>query len=261
MRNEARHSGSGPATSSLLLPPSSLRIDNLIAGYPNWVLLRDFSLVLPSEPTFVAVLGHNGAGKTTLFRVLTGQLPYQGSVRLGGPEELRTLPHPALARRLGYLPQRGTLEFGLAVRELVVMGRYRHHGLLSTYGPTDYARADAALAAVGATHLANQDFRHLSGGEQQLVWLAQLSLQEAPLYLLDEPTQQLDVYHRRRIFSLLTDWVTVQGRTILCSTHDLDSLPEVPGFLLNLSRPRPQLVPISPEAVQAERLFLEQSPR
>jgi iron complex transport system ATP-binding protein len=239
---------------------SPLRIDNLIAGYPNRVLLRDFSLALPAQPAFVAVLGHNGAGKTTLFRVLTGQLPYQGSVRLGGPQELRTLPGPALARRLGYLPQRGSLDFALPVRELVVMGRYRHHGLFSTYGPTDYARADAALAAVGATQLADQDFRQLSGGEQQLVWLAQLSLHEAPLYLLDEPTQQLDVYHRGRIFALLGRWVSEEGRTILCSTHDLDNLPGLPGFLLNLSRPQPQLVPISADAVRAERLFLEQSP-
>ncbi|MBO2030119.1 ABC transporter ATP-binding protein [Siccationidurans ginsengisoli] len=233
-------------------------IENLIAGYPNRVLLRDFSLLLPSAPTFVAVLGHNGAGKTTLFRVLTGQLPYQGSVRLGGPEELRTLRGPALARRLGYLPQRGALDFGLAVRELVVMGRYRHHGLLSTYGAADYALADVALAAVGASHLASQDFRQLSGGEQQLVWLAQLSLQEAPLYLLDEPTQQLDVYHRRRVFALLSNWVTAEGHTILCSTHDLDSLADMPGFLLNLSRAQPHLVAISAEAVRAEREFLEQ---
>lgn len=235
-------------------------IENVIAGYPSRVLLRDFSLALPAAPTFVAVLGHNGAGKTTLFRVLTGQLPYQGSVRLGGPEELRTLRGPALARRLGYLPQRGSLDFALPVRELVVMGRYRHHGLFSTYGPADYARADAALAAVGATHLASQDFRQLSGGEQQLVWLAQLSLHDAPLYLLDEPTQQLDVYHRGRIFSLLSQWVTAENRTILCSTHDLDSLPGMPGFLLNLSRPQPQLVPISAGAVRAEREFLERSP-
>ena len=241
----------------LLPAPYSLLIEKMVAGYPNRVLLRDFSLILPVTPVFVAVLGHNGAGKTTLFRVLTGQLPYQGSVRLGGGEELRTLRGPALARRLGYLPQRGSLDFGLPVRELVVMGRYRHHGLFTTYTAADYALTDAALTAVGATHLADQDFRQLSGGEQQLVWLAQLSLQNAPLYLLDEPTQQLDVYHRRRIFSLLNEWVTRDGRTILCSTHDLDSLPNMPGFLLNLSRPQPQLLPISPASVRAEREFLE----
>ena len=244
----------------MLISHSSLIISNLVAGYPNRVLLRDFSLALPAAPTFVAVLGHNGAGKTTLLRVLTGQLPYQGSVRLGGPEELRTLRGPALARRLGYLPQRGTLEFGLPVRELVVMGRYRHHGLLGTYGPSDYARADAALATVGIAHLAGQDFRQLSGGEQQLVWLAQLSLQAAPLYLLDEPTQQLDVYYRQRVFELLTSWVTAERRTVLCTTHDLDSLPGLPGFLLNISRPQPVLVPLSAAAVQAEYDFLARKP-
>lgn len=238
----------------------SLRIENLVAGYPNRVLLRDFSLALPTAPTFVAVLGHNGAGKTTLLRVLTGQLPYQGSVRLGGPEELRTLRGPALARRLGYLPQRGSLEFGLPVRELVVMGRYRHHGLLSSYGPADYARADAALGAVGIAHLAGQDFRQLSGGEQQLVWLAQLALQEAPLYLLDEPTQQLDVYYRQRVFELIISWVEADKRTVLCTTHDLDSLPGLPGYLLNLSRPRPALLPISAESVRAEYEFLARKP-
>ena len=234
-----------------------LLIEGLIAGYAGKALLRDFSLVLPPSPAFVAVLGHNGAGKTTLFRVLTGQLAYQGSVQLGGLEELRTLRGPALARRLGYLPQRGALDFGLPVRELVVMGRYRHHGLLSTYQAADYKLADAALARVSAAHLASEDFRHLSGGEQQLVWLAQLSLQDAPLYLLDEPTQQLDVYHRRRIFDLMSDWVATEKRTVLCSTHDLDSLPGRPGFLLNLSRPQPQLVPLSAEAVRVEREFLE----
>jgi iron complex transport system ATP-binding protein len=117
------------------------------------------------------------------------------------------------------------------------MGRYCHHGLFSTYGPADYARVDTALGALGTTHLASQNFRQLSGGELQLVWLAQLSLHDAPIYLLDEPTQQLDVYHRGRIFALLSQWVTQEGRTILCSTHDLDSLPGIPGSLLTLSRP------------------------
>ena len=236
--------------------PETLLIENLVAGYAGKALLRDFSLRLPAAPTFVAVLGHNGAGKTTLLRVLTGQLPYQGRVQLGGPEELRTLRPPALAARLGYLPQRGTLEFALPVRELVVMGRYRHHGLLGSYGPADYARADAALAELEISHLAQQDFRQLSGGEQQLTWLAQLSLQAAPLYLLDEPTQQLDVYYRRRVFGLLGEWVAREGRTVVCTTHDLDSLPGMAGLLVNLSRPQPALVPISPATVQAEYAFL-----
>ena len=254
---------SGDFPDKLNLKPSTpttpaLSVNNLVAGYPGRVLVRNLFLCLP-EPAFVAVVGHNGSGKTTLFRVLTGQLPYQGSAQLLG-QEVRGLRRAAAAGLLGYLPQRGSIGFAISVRELVVMGRYRHHGLLSAYAPRDYALADAALENVGVPHLALRDFTELSGGEQQLVWLAQLSLQDAQVYLLDEPTQQLDVYYRRQVFGLVHDWVTGQGKTVLCSTHDLDNLPALTGYLLNLSEPQPQLRPLSPATVQAARAWLEQAP-
>ncbi|SHK09449.1 ABC transporter ATP-binding protein [Hymenobacter psychrotolerans] len=235
---------------------SILSVENLVAGYEQRVLLRNLFFAVP-EPSFVAIVGHNGCGKTTLFRVLTGQLPYSGTVRLGG-QDLRQIARPAAAGHLAYLPQRTTVGFPIRVRELVVMGRYRHHGLLSAYSLLDYQLADAALARVGGAHLAQRDFTLLSGGEQQLVWLAQLSLQDAPLYLLDEPTQQLDVYYRRRVFDLLTTWVTEQRKTVLCITHDLDNLLAFSeGFLLNLSHPQPHLEPLTPTTVAAARAFLE----
>ncbi|MBT9393029.1 ABC transporter ATP-binding protein [Hymenobacter sp. NST-14] len=208
------------------------------------------------EAAFVAVIGHNGCGKTTLLRALTGQLPYEGTATVRG-QDLRTLHRPAASGLLAHLPQRASVEFSLPVRELVVMGRFRHHRFLGAYSPPDYALADAALAQVGAAHLAHRDFTLLSGGEQQLVWLAQLSLQDAALYLLDEPTQQLDVYYRRRVFSLLQRWVREDHKTVLCITHDLDNLAELPGYLLNLSRPEPQLQPLSAALVATERAFLE----
>ena len=244
--------------SPVLSPHSSVNIENLVAGYPGRVLVRSLFLCLP-VPAFVAVVGHNGSGKTTLFRVLTGQLPYQGSIKLLG-QEVREVRRAAQAGLLGYLPQRGSIGFSIAVRELVVMGRYRHHGLLSAYAPGDYALADAALARVGMAHLAARDFTQLSGGEQQLVWLAQLSLQDAQVYLLDEPTQQLDVYYRRQVFTLVHDWATQAGKTVLCSTHDLDNLPALTGYILNLSEPKPELRPISAATVQQARSWLEQAP-
>jgi iron complex transport system ATP-binding protein len=237
---------------------ATVNIENLVAGYAGRALVRNLFLCLDA-PAFVAIVGHNGSGKTTFFRAFTGQIPYQGSIRLLG-QEMRGLRHAATAGLLGYLPQRGSVDFPIAVRELVVMGRYRHHGLLSTYAPADYARADEALAQVGASHLAARDFTQLSGGEQQLVWLAQLSLQEAQVYLLDEPTQQLDVYYRRRVFDLVHGWARNEGKTVLCSTHDLDNLTELSGYLLNLSERQPQLRPLSPATVQAARAVLEAEP-
>ena len=246
------------SNSSFLIPHSSLMIKDLVAGYPDRVLVRNLFLCLPA-PAFVAIVGHNGAGKTTLFRVLTGQLPYQGSVQLHG-QEVRNLRRAATAGLLGYLPQRGSLGFAIAVRELVVMGRYRHHGLLSAYSAVDYEMVDAALACVGMAHLAARDFTQLSGGEQQLVWLAQLSLQDAQIYLLDEPTQQLDPYYRRQVFNLVHGWAVEEQKTVLCSTHDLDNLTELSGYLLNLSEPEPQLRPLSAVTVREARGWLEQAP-
>ncbi|GGG44720.1 ABC transporter ATP-binding protein [Hymenobacter glacieicola] len=227
----------------------------MIAGYGQRVLLRNLRFTVP-EPAFVAIVGHNGCGKTTLFRALTGQLTYQGRAHVLG-QDLRTIRRPAASGLLAHLPQRGSVEFAIPVRELVVMGRFRHHRFLGAYSAQDYALADAALARVGAAHLAQQDFTLLSGGEQQLVWLAQLSLQDAALYLLDEPTQQLDVYYRRRVFDLLRSWVTEQRKTILCITHDLDNLAALPGYLLNLSAPTPALEPLTADTVRKAREYLE----
>ena len=68
------------------------------------------------------------------------------------------------------------------------------------------------------------------------------------------------MYYRRQVFGLVHDWVTGQGKTVLCSTHDLDNLPALTGYLLNLSEPQPQLRPLSPATVQAARAWLEQAP-
>ncbi|WP_375434694.1 ABC transporter ATP-binding protein [uncultured Hymenobacter sp.] len=236
----------------------SLLIENLVAGYERRVLLRNLFLKVPTS-SFVAIVGHNGCGKTTLFRALTKQLPYEGDIWLAG-HTLRSIRRPAAEGLLAYLPQRTTVGFPIRVRELVVMGRYRQHGLFSTYSTVDYQMADAALTRVGAAHLAEQDFTLLSGGEQQLVWLAQLSLQDAPLYLLDEPTQQLDVYYRRRVFDLMQVWVVEHHKTVLCITHDLDNLLALSGYLLNLSHPQPHLEALTTDTVRAAKEFLEASP-
>jgi len=111
------------------------------------------------------------------------------------------------------------------------------------------------------THLAARDFTQLSGGEQQSVWLAQLSLQDAQVYLLDEPTQQLDVYYRRQIIRPRTRLGHAAGQNRAVQHPPLDNLSVLTGCLLNLSEPQPQLRPISDVTVREVRAWLEQEPR
>ncbi|WP_460891146.1 ABC transporter ATP-binding protein [Rufibacter soli] len=233
-----------------------LEIKELVAGYDERVLIRNLSFLVP-KPVFIAIIGHNGSGKSTFLKTLTGHVPYKGQILVQG----KALPSKsgALARSLSYLPQKNNVAFPVEVRELVVMGLFRQKRLLENYTAADYARVDQTLAHLHISHLSHRPFTQLSGGEQQLVWLAQLMLQDAPIALLDEPTQQLDVYHKRKVFDLMTQWVQTEGKTVLCITHDLLNLMTLQGYLLNLSQPHPVLEEISPQTVLAHQRYLEET--
>ncbi|MGV3589151.1 MAG: ABC transporter ATP-binding protein [Adhaeribacter sp.] len=235
-----------------------LEVKNLVAGYEQRVLIRNLFFYV-SAPAFVAVVGHNGAGKSTFFKILTRNLPYQGEVLLNG-QSLHLLSKPASTGMLSYLPQKNTVTFPIKVRDLVVMGLFRHKRFFEQYSEQDYQTVQSLLAALEIEHLLHREFTELSGGEQQLVWLAQLMLQDAAICLLDEPTQQLDIYHKKRVFNLLTDWVTEKNKLVLCITHDLANLHGHTGYLLNLSKPKPILENLSAETIQENILYLEEKP-
>ncbi len=240
-----------------------LRVEALTAHYgrsPSGQrpLLFDLSFAVPAA-ALVAIVGHNGSGKSTLFKVLTNQLPYEGTVTYG-QQRLRPGINPAAQGWLAMLEQRNLLTFDMPVRELVVMGRFRHKAFLEPYDAQDYALADTALTHLGMVHLRDRAFQQLSGGEQQLVWLAQLELQAAPIYLLDEPTQQLDLYHKRRVFDQMYRWTQHDGRTVLCITHDLPYLANYAGYLLNLSASPPTLEVLSADTLRHHTALLERPP-
>lgn len=231
-----------------------VEVKNLVAGYGQRSLIRNLSFSIPAG-AFVAVIGHNGAGKTTLFKAFEQKVPYQGQILLQG-NDLRHLKDAPAKGLLSYLPQKNTVSFSISVLDLVVMGLYRRKGFFEDYTTQDYTLARTTLAQLELAHLQSQDFTTLSGGEQQMAWLAQLMLQDAAVILLDEPTQQLDVYYKRRVFALLQQWAE-QGKTVFCITHDLYNLAHMQGYILNLSMPAPSLETITPATVQAHQDFLE----
>jgi iron complex transport system ATP-binding protein len=169
----------------------------------------------------VGLVGPNGAGKSTLLKAMAGVLPVTaGDIRLGDVPVGRSRPRE-LARRLAYVPQDTAMPFDFRVRDVVVMGRYVHHGRFSPTTPSDYAHADAALEVVGATRLARHLVTRLSGGERQLVHFARAIAQQPQAILLDEPTAALDLHHQVHVLSLLRKQAG-QGRAIAVVLHDLN---------------------------------------
>lgn len=234
---------------------SLLEIKGLRTGFPQKPLINNLSLKI-NEPAFIAVIGHNGCGKTTFFRSLVKQHPYEGEVYLNGME-VNSIPDLSSAGLITLLEQKNTVNFSIPVKDLVVMGRFRKKSFFQNYDAEDYKEVSNILTTLNLSHFAEEDYLKLSGGEQQLIWLAQVMIQDTQIILLDEPTQQLDVHNKKKVFSLMQNWVKEHQKTVLCITHDIGNLDDMEGYVLNLAVKDPFLQWISPETMDDNLTILE----
>ncbi|MEU7069640.1 ABC transporter ATP-binding protein [Streptomyces narbonensis] len=179
--------------------------------------LRSADLTVRTGET-VGLIGPNGSGKTTLLRCVYGTLTATaGRATLDG-DDLHALGPKARARRVATVPQDSGTEFELTVRELVALGRSPHKRFWEGDTGADRERADAALARVGLTELADRPFPTLSGGERQRALVARALVQDPALLVLDEPTNHLDIRHQLDVLGL----VRTLGTTNLLALHDLN---------------------------------------
>jgi len=134
------------------------------------------------------------------------------------------------------LPQAEAVDwsFPVTVRDVVLMGRYRHAGWLRPLGKADHQAADLALAMVEMTRLAERQVGELSGGQQRRAFLARAVAQQPDIYLLDEPVTGVDATTEDDLMSLLVD-ERERGKSVLASTHDLGGVAEHFSRLLSLN--------------------------
>lgn len=159
----------------------------------------------------LCVLGPNGGGKTTLFRALLGELqPLAGRVRVAG--------------RPAYLAQteRTRLDFPVSALDVALMGSLADGRWWRPPGRSQRRAALAALGRVGLERQASVRFGELSGGQRQRVLLARALTQDAAVLLLDEPFAGVDPASAERITAVFGE-LRAEGRTLLVSTHDVES--------------------------------------
>ncbi len=199
----------------------ALEVEDLTVAYADQPVLWDIDLQV-MQGVKMAIIGPNGAGKSTLVKAAMGLVkPVAGEVRVFGRARDRA------DGMIAYVPQRATLswDFPTDVIDVVTMGTYGRVGWLRRVGARERDDAEAALEQVGMTEFARRPIAELSGGQQQRVLLARALVQDAPIYILDEPFQGVDAPTERAIVDVLDELARI-GKTIIVVHHDLQTVPE-----------------------------------
>lgn len=191
---------------------------SVVAGYLGSIVLREISFTI-DEPAVYVVLGPNGAGKTTLFRTLAGILrPYRGEVYIGGEpvDRQRSRNH------LHYLSHLDGVPDDLRVREAV-----EYYARVERANPIDI---DRVLDMLEIRDLSGKFLSQVSAGQRKRVSIARVFLREREIYLLDEPTSNLDPKLAREIRSLILE--LSRDKIVLYSSHNLFEAREIGRYVL-----------------------------
>ena len=209
--------------------PLNIRGLTVSYGQVPAVYSIDFSV---KSGSLMGIVGPNGAGKSTLLKAAMGILPLvSGQVTFFG-KPLKEARH-----RVAYVPQRASVDwdFPATVYDVVLMGLYPSLGLLRRVSKADKAKVAESLAKVGMQDFVDRQIGQLSGGQQQRVFLARSLVQQADVFLLDEPFAGVDAATETAIMGVLKG-LQEDGKTIISVHHDLSTVSTYFDHLFLLNR-------------------------
>ncbi len=203
------------------LDQSPLAVRGLTVSYGQKPAV--FSVDMTVQPgAMTAIIGPNGAGKSTLLKAALGIVsPLSGQVTVFGK------PLDKQRERIAYVPQRASVDWDFPTRviDVVLMGLSRQLGLLGRIRARHMSRAMDCLQRVGMRDFADRQIGQLSGGQQQRVFLARALVQDADLYLLDEPFAGVDAATEKAIIAVLKS-LREAGKTVVAVHHDLATVTD-----------------------------------
>lgn len=207
-----------------------LEVHDLTVAYDRRPVLWDIDFKVP-EGKLIGIVGPNGSGKTTLIKASLGMVPLaSGWVRCYGRRSVEQ------RHLIGYVPQRESVDwdFPTNVIDVVTMGRYGRLGWFKPPRRRDREAAMKCLEQVGMADYAGRQISQLSGGQQQRVFLARALVQDARLYLMDEPLNGVDAATEKAIIDLLGE-LKMQRKTVLAVHHDLQTVSDYLDWVLLLN--------------------------
>ncbi len=214
-----------------------LEAKNITVNYGPRAAVASVSL-LPKPGEVIAIIGPNGAGKSTLLRALNGALPVSGGQVLLDGNPLSSLARRAVARHIAVVAQESDLRFPVTVMEFVLGGR---HAWTTAWGwetERDVGIARAVLRETELEDFAARFMNELSGGERQRAVLARALATEASVFLLDEPTANLDLAHQATMLRLVRARCDDGSAAAVVVTHDVNLAAEFADRVLLMKEGR-----------------------
>ena len=192
---------------------NAIEIRNLTVAYGENIALENFNLDI-EVGSLMALVGPNGAGKSTLIKTILKFLKQiTGEIKING-------------KTLAYVPQRNSVDwdFPTTLFDVVEMGCYGRVGLFKRVNKEEKQKVLKAIEQVGMLDFKDRQISELSGGQQQRAFIARALVQEADIYLMDEPFQGVDSTTEKSIVDILKK-LKSEGKTLIVVHHDLQTVP------------------------------------
>ena len=196
-----------------------MNVVDLSKTYDGKAVVNGVSFEIPKGKV-LSLIGPNGAGKSTVMGMISRLIAKDAGVIHFEDKDLSKWKSKELAKKLAILTQHNNIQMKLTVRELVAFGRFPYSGNRLTV--EDYEMIEKALDYMELKDYENRFIDELSGGQRQRAYIAMVIAQDTEYVLLDEPTNNLDIYHASNMMRTVRRLCDELGKTVILVLHEIN---------------------------------------
>lgn len=196
-----------------------MRVQELTKRYDGKTVVDSVSFTIPKGKV-LSLIGPNGAGKSTVMGILSRLIARDAGLVDFDGRDIARWKSRELSKRLAILTQTNNIQMKLTVRELVTFGRFPYSGGRTT--PEDERIIDQAIAYMELQGFEERFIDELSGGQRQRAMIAMVIAQDTEYVLLDEPTNNLDIYHATNMMRTVRKLCDELGKTVILVLHEIN---------------------------------------
>ena len=196
-----------------------MKILNLNKSYSSNVVVDDVSFEIV-KGKITSLIGPNGAGKSTVLNMITRLIARDSGEILYDNKDIKKYKSKDLSKKIAILTQSNNIQMKLTIKQLVSFGRFPYSG--SNLNNDDKLKVSKAIEYMELKEIENKFIDELSGGQRQRAYIAMVIAQDTDYIFLDEPTNNLDIYHSSNMMKIIRKLCDELGKTVVLVLHEIN---------------------------------------